>query len=86
MKKILSVLMVFTMLFSLAVPSFAEGYEELPTIYVMGAHKNDIYNSKGETIYPLQSDIGAIIKEALEPCLKELAKGFITNEIGRAHV
>lgn len=80
MKKILSVLMVFTMLFSLAVPSFAEGYEELPTIYVMGAHKNDIYNSKGETIYPLQSDIGAIIKEALEPCLEELAKGFITND------
>ena len=52
--------------------NYAEGYEELPTIYVMGAHKNDIYNAEGETIYPLQSDISTIIKEALEPCLKEL--------------
>lgn len=80
MKRILSVVIVLTMLFSLAVPAFAESYEELPTIYVMGAHKNDIYNAKGETIYPLQADIGATIKEALEPCLKELAKGFITND------
>lgn len=80
MKRILSVVIVLTMLFSLAVPAFAESYEELPTIYVMGAHKNDIYNAKGETIYPLQADIGATIKEALEPCLKELAKGFVTND------
>ena len=80
MKKIISIAMVIAMFFSFVIPTFAEGYEELPTIYVMGSHKNDIYNAEGETIYPLQSDISTIIKEALEPCLKELAKSFITND------
>lgn len=80
MKKIFSLVIVLTMLFSLAVPAFAESYEELPTIYVMGAHKNDIYNSEGKTIFPIEADIGETIKAALAPCLKELAKGFITND------
>lgn len=80
MKKILSVIICVTIILSCFTPSFASEPEEYPTIYVIGAHKNDIYNAQGETVYPLNADLGAIIKETLGPCLKELAKGMITND------
>lgn len=80
MKKILSVIICITIILSCFAPSFASEPEEYPTVYVIGAHKNDIYNAQGETVYPLNVDLGAIIKETLGPCLKELAKGMITND------
>lgn len=80
MKKILSVIICMTIILSCFAPSFASEPEEYPTVYVIGAHKNDIYNAQGETVYPLNADLGAIIKETLGPCLKELAKGMITND------
>ncbi len=80
MKKILSVIICVTIILSCFAPSFASEPEEYPTVYVIGAHKNDIYNAQGETVYPLNADLGAIIKETLGPCLKELAKGMITND------
>lgn len=80
MKKILSVLLCLLIASACLAPAFATEPEEYPTIYVIGAHKNDIYNAQGETVYPLNADLGAIIKETLGPCLKELAKGMITDD------
>lgn len=81
MKKAVSLILCIVMIFALAIPGFAADVtEELPTIYVIGAHKNDIYNSKGETIYPIQDDVGAIIKDALLPCLEKLALGMVVND------
>ena len=81
MKKVLSVILCLILLLSCFAPTLATAEpEEYPTIYVIGAHKNDIYNAQGETVYPLNADIGGIIKETLGPCLEELAKGMITND------
>lgn len=81
MKKVLSVVLSLILLLSCFAPSLAtQEYEEYPTIYVIGAHKNDIYNAQGETVYPLNADFAGIIKETLGPCLKELAKGMITDD------
>lgn len=81
MKKVLSVVLSLIILLSCFAPTLAtETYEEYPTIYVIGAHKNDIYNAQGEQVYPLNADFGGIIKETLGPCLKELAKGMITDD------
>lgn len=80
MKKFLAIVLCLTLVLACIVPSFATEPEEYPTIYVIGAHKNDIYNAQGEQVYPLNADLGAIIKETLGPCLKELAKGMITDD------
>lgn len=80
MKKFLSLILCLAILLSCISTSFATEPEEYPTIYVIGAHKNEIYNAQGEKVFPLKADIGAIIKETLGPCLKELAKGMITDD------
>ena len=80
MKKFLSVILCLVIVLGCITPSFAAEPEEYPTVYVIGAHKNDIYNAQGEKVYPLNADLGAIIKETLGPCLKELAQGMITND------
>ncbi len=81
MKKIVSLLLCFVMVFSFAIPAIAaEETTEYPTVYVIGAHKNDIYNSKGETIYPIDVDLGESIKGALLPCLEKLAVGMLTDD------
>lgn len=81
MKKTLCLLLSLIMVFSLRLPAMAsEDAPEYPTVYVIGAHKNDIYNSEGETIFPLDVDLGAIIKKALVPCLEKLAFGMLTDD------
>ena len=81
MKKFISFLLSLTLVFSLAVPCFAaEDAEEYPTVYVIGAHKNEIFNAKDEKIYPIEADIGARIKEAIIPCLEKLAIGMLTDD------
>lgn len=80
MKKLLSVILCVVLTLACVAPSFATEPEEYPTVYVIGAHKNDIYNAQGEKVYPINADLGAIIKETLGPCLKELAKGMLTDD------
>ncbi|MBQ7118166.1 MAG: hypothetical protein IJN88_08155 [Clostridia bacterium] len=81
MKKTVSVFLALIMIFSCILPAAAaEDAEEIPTVYVIGAHKNDIYNADGKTIYPIEADLGATIKEALLPCLSELAMGMLTDD------
>ena len=80
MKKVISVVLCLLMTFSCIVPSFATEPEEYPTIYIVGAHTNPIYNAEGEEVYPLKADFVQTIKDTLGPCLEELAKGMITDD------
>lgn len=78
-KRLTALILALLMIMS-GVPAVFAAAEEYPTIYVIGAHKNDIHNSEGETIYPIEADLGEIIKEALMPCLEELALGMVKDD------
>ena len=53
MKKILTLLLCFILTFFMcSVALAADTDEELPTVYVIGAHKNEIYNAEGEPYIP----------------------------------
>ncbi len=79
MKKVLSVVLCILMTFFCVTPAFATEPEEYPTIYIVGAHTNPVYNAEGEEVYPIKADVAGIIKETLGPCLEELAKGMVTG-------
>lgn len=81
MKKITALILSFLMIISLAAPAFAAEKNEYPTIYITGAQTNDLYSAEGEKIYPLPEELDAmeIISEALGPCIKKLAQGFVTG-------
>ncbi|MEE1320317.1 MAG: hypothetical protein UHM85_02125 [Acutalibacteraceae bacterium] len=79
MKKAISLILSLILIFSVAVPCFASN-EEYPTIYVTGAQTNNLFSADGQQIYPIGADAGAIIKEAIGPCIDKLLKGFITND------
>lgn len=79
MKKIISLILCLTLMFSLAVPAFAAP-EELPTIYITGAQTNNLFSADGERIYPLDVDATALLKESLGPCLEELALGYLMGD------
>ncbi len=80
MKKLLSIFLCLVLTLSCVAPSFASEPEEYPTIYIVGAHTNPIYNADGEEVYPLKADVIGTIKETFLPCLEELAKGTITGD------
>ena len=79
MKKIIALFLSLLLIFSVAAPCSAVS-EEYPTIYVTGAQTNNLFNSEGERIYPIGADAGAIIKEAIGPCIQKLLQGFITGD------
>lgn len=74
MKKLIAVILTVLMILPMGCLALAS-HEEYPTVYVIGAHKNEIFNAEGKKIYPLDADIKAIAKSALAPCLEELAFG-----------
>lgn len=82
LKKALSLLLCFVMAASVALPAMA-AEESYPVVYLEGygdaLYKSDSKRSGDTKIYPTNADVGAIVKEALEPCLKELANGLITD-------
>lgn len=84
MKKILAILLTLITILSICSPLAlaADTQENYPVIYVSGYGSN-IFSEKGNTAsevyYPTGADVGAIVKEAIFPCLKELAAGIITN-------
>lgn len=80
MKKILSAFLCVVLTFFCVSPALATEPEEYPTIYIVGAHTNPIYNADGEEVYPLKADVLGTIKQTLWPCLEELAKGMITGD------
>ena len=85
-KKLISFLLVTVMLLSLGVPavSAAQTDTEYPIIYVTGtrsklyADKNN--PSESNRVWKIGVDIGATVKEALAPCLKELAMGIVRDD------
>ena len=84
MKKPLSVILAVIMMLSVLAPLTlaADTQKSYPVVYVTGYGPN-IFSEKGNTqsevYYPTGADVGAIVKEAIFPCLKELAAGVITN-------
>ncbi len=80
MKRIVSALLVFVLLCTCVLPAFAEDTEH-PTIYITGAQTCKLVKADGSQLYPLVDDVEAmdVIKEALEPCLKKLVKGMLTD-------
>lgn len=79
MKKLLALFLSFCMLFSMTLVASAAEIEDDPIIYLMGA-AGEIYDNDGNIIHPIDADAGAIIKEALVPCLEQLALGYVTGD------
>ncbi len=83
MKKAISVIIAIVMLFMIFSPAVIAAEEEYPIIYVAGT-RNPLYADKNNPsqenrIWKIGVDVGAVVKEAIGPCLKELAAGVITN-------
>ncbi|MBQ7006240.1 MAG: hypothetical protein IJN59_00260, partial [Oscillospiraceae bacterium] len=56
MKKLISVVLAFVLLFSCMLPAFAEDTEH-PTIYITGAQTNQLVDANGNQIYPIVDDV-----------------------------
>lgn len=85
-KKLIAFVLTIVMLCSIAAPMAfaAEKNSEYPIIYVTGS-RHKIYADKtnpseSNRVWKIGVDIGATVKEALAPCLKELAAGIITDD------
>ncbi len=85
MKKIISVILCALMLMSVAAPmAFAtDVVTDTPVVFIRGASRNlyssDTSDAEETQIFPLNVDLGAVVKEALMPCLEELAAGMLTG-------
>lgn len=83
-RKLLSILLAAILLFSAFAPmALAADKEKYPVIYISG-YGSSLYKEKGnansQVIYPTGADVGAIVKEAIAPCLKELAIAIATDD------
>lgn len=83
MKKLISLVLALAMLFTVFTPAVIAAEEEYPIIYVTGS-RHPLYADKNNPsqenrIWKIGVDVGAVVKEALAPCLKELAAGIITD-------
>lgn len=81
MKKLLSFLLCFVMVFAVTLPAFAVDESNLPTIYLSGKANTAIYMGDGTPASnPDHLDRAAYIKEAAGPVLKKLATALITDD------
>ncbi len=78
MKKLVALLLVAVVIFSLSSTAFASE-EEYPTIYVTGIQTNNIYSDEGNLIYPVSVDIMGTLIPKIVPALDELAVGLMTK-------
>ena len=82
-RKLLSVILAVMLAFGAFAPAAVAAEENYPVIYISGYGSN-IFSEKGninsEIYWPTSEDTGAIIKEAIGPCLKELAVAIATND------
>lgn len=82
-KKTLSLFLCLIMTLAIMAPAASAATHPYPIVYLEGyggtLYESDSSRASGTEIYPTGADVGAIIKEALEPCLKELANGIITD-------
>lgn len=86
-KKAISLILCLLLTMSIAVPAAVAANHPYPVVYLEGygdtLYASDNSRANGTEIYPTGADVGAIIKEALLPCLKELAGGLITDNYDR---
>ncbi len=85
MKKAIALLLSTLMLFTLFAPctAIAQTNELYPTVYVTGFGTpicKEAGNVNSGIIYPTGADVGAIVEEAIGPCLEQLAKGIFTGD------
>lgn len=84
-KKLISLVLTLIMVLGLFVPAVSAAEDtEYPVIYVTGS-RNKLYADKNNPsesnrIWKIGVDIGAVVKEALAPCLTELAAGIIKDD------
>lgn len=85
-KKLIAFVLTIVMLCSIAAPMAfaAEKNSEYPIIYVTGS-RHKIYADKNNPsesnrVWKIGVDVGATVKEALAPCLTQLAKGIVTDD------
>ena len=85
LRKILSLTLCLLLVCGMALPVASAAAEEksYPVVYITGQGSN-IFSEKGnfnsEVYWPTSEDLGAIVKEALAPCLTELAKALVTGD------
>ncbi|MBO5396591.1 MAG: hypothetical protein J6A97_06890 [Clostridia bacterium] len=85
LRKALALVLSLLMVFSVFVPAVsAAEKEEYPIIYIPGT-RNPLYADKNNPsqdnrIWKIGVDVGAVVKEALAPCLKELALGVVRDD------
>lgn len=86
MKKLIAFFLTAIMLMSVALPiaSATDVTTDTPVIFIRGASRNlyesDDVISEETKIFPLDIDLGAVIKDALMPCLEQLAMGMLTED------
>lgn len=83
MKRTLSLILCLLMLVAVMAPAASAADSTVyPVVYLEG-YGSALYKTDGDTsseqIYPTGVDVGGTIKEALLPCLKELAGGLVTD-------
>lgn len=85
LKKVLSLVLSLLLICSVFVPAVSAAQnEEYPIIYIPGT-RNPLYADKNNPsqdnrIWKIGVDVGAVVKEALAPCLKELALGIVRDD------
>lgn len=81
-KKALSLMLCLIMTVAVMAPAAAAESNPYPVVYLEG-YGGALYaedgNTSSEQIYPTGADVGGTIKEAILPCLKELANGLVTD-------
>ena len=88
LRKIISLTLCLLLVCGMAMPmaSAAEKNKSYPVVYVTGYGPN-IFAEKGNTnseiYWPTSEDVGAIVKEAIAPCLIELASGIATGNFDK---
>lgn len=81
-RKALSLMLCLLMMVSVIAPAASAANHPYPVVYLEG-YGDTLYTVEGDKnsgeIYPTGVDIGATVKEALMPCLKELAAGMVSD-------
>lgn len=85
-RKLVSLILCCIMIFGMTIPMASAAEKNYPIVYVTGYGPN-IYAEKGndnsEVYYPTGADVGAIVKEAIAPCLVELGKAVVTGNFDK---
>lgn len=81
MKKLLALILSAILIFSLAVPAFAqvEGKSQYPVIKING-NGNDIFDENGKQVYNFDYDTSNLASDVVEVCMPNLISGIVTGD------